>query len=326
MTCASTRRQLLHLAGAACSSMALTGAARAEGGLATGVVRAEMLLANRTPIRIGSVALRVRDLERMTAFYRDVLGLFIMERTGSRARLGAGGVALVTLEHRPAATLEASNSAGLYHTAFLMPSRKDLARWLVHVATNRVPLSGFADHLVSEAVYLDDPEGNGIEVYSDRDPGEWRWTGDQVVMGTEQLDIDGILSLTSTRVSDYAWAPEGLRIGHMHLRVGDLGRAASFYRDGVGLTVTRQRNGATFLASGGYHHHVGINVWRSAGAGSRDEAATGLIGFSVQIGQPGMIEAVEQRLRQSGTAVVHTTDGLEARDPWGTRLHLAQSA
>ncbi|HYF56769.1 MAG TPA: VOC family protein, partial [Salinarimonas sp.] len=234
MTISLTRRRLLQLASASCPAVAMMGAVRAEGGKASGVMHAESLLANRTPLRIGSVALRVRDLERMTAFYRDVLGLTVLEETGSQVRLGAGGVKLLILEHSPAASPQAQTSAGLFHTAFLMPSRMDLARWLVHVATNRVPLSGFADHLVSEAVYLDDPEGNGVEVYSDRDPSQWRWSEGVVTMGTQQLDIDGLLALVDARASGYDQAPDGLRVGHMHLRVGDLGPATVFYQEEVG--------------------------------------------------------------------------------------------
>ena len=198
-------------------------------------------------MRIGTVTIRVRGLDTVADFYRDVIGLTVMERTATSATLGAGGVKLLVLEAHPGAANEPRNAAGLYHTAFLMPTRKDLARWLVHAAINRVPLSGFADHRVSESVYLDDPEGNGIEVYADRDPSLWQWTGDTVTMGTDQLDIDDLVSLTDTKVSNYAGAPEGLRIGHVHLRVGDLAKADGFYRGVIGFDPTRQRSGAAFL-------------------------------------------------------------------------------
>ena len=223
---------------------------------------------------------------------------------------------------RPQAPDESRKAAGLYHTAFLMPTRKDLARWLVHAAINRVPLSGFADHLVSESVYLDDPEGNGIEVYADRDPSLWQWSDGTVKMATDQLDIDDLVSLTDTRTSDYAAAPEGLRIGHIHLRVGDLAQANSFYRGALGFDPTRQRNGAAFLSSGRYHHHLGLNVWQSAGAGRRDDAATGLAWFSLEIEKPDLFAAQEVRLHQAGVQVVPVANGLEAVDPWGTRVRL----
>jgi catechol 2,3-dioxygenase len=245
-----------------------------------------------------------------------------MERSAAGAVLGAGGVKLVVLEAHPDAAREARNAAGLYHTAFLMPARKDLARWLVNAAINRVPLSGFADHLVSESVYLDDPEGNGIEVYADRDPTLWKWSDGAVAMATDQLDIDNLVSLTNTQVSDYAHAPDGLRIGHMHLRVGDLATADGFYRGTLGFDPTRQRNGAAFLSSGRYHHHLGLNVWQSAGAGRRDDAATGLAWFSLEMDNAELYAAREARLRQAGVEVKAIANGIEAADPWGTRVRL----
>ena len=315
-----TRRTLLHLAGASSFAAAAAAAAHAEGNAGGG----GPTFANRTPMRIGSVTLRVRKLDAVADFYRDVLGLAVMERTATGAVLGSGGIKLLVLEAHPQALDESRKAAGLYHTAFLMPSRKDLARWLVHAALNRVPLSGFADHRVSESIYLDDPEGNGIEVYADRDPSLWQWSDGTVTMGSDQLDIDGLAALTDTRVSDYAHAPEGLRIGHMHLRVGDLAQADGFYRGVLGFDPTRQRNGAAFLSSGRYHHHLGLNVWQSAGAGRRDDAATGLAWFSLEIEQADLFAAQQERLRQAGVEVVPVANGLEAVDPWGTRVRLVK--
>ena len=312
-----TRRTLLHLAGASSLAAAAAGAARAEGGGGGGPT-----FANRTPMRIGMVTIRVRNLDSMADYYRDVLGLSVMERSATGAVLGAGGVKLVVLEARPDAAREARTAAGLYHTAFLMPTRKDLARWLVNAAINRVPLSGFADHLVSESVYLDDPEGNGIEVYADRDPTLWKWSDGAVAMATDQLDIDDLVSLTNTRVSDYSQAPDGLRIGHMHLRVGDLEQADRFYGGTIGLDPTRQRSGAAFLSSGRYHHHLAINVWQSAGAGPRDATATGLAWFSLEVAASEILQAQQERLRQAGAPAAAIENGIETSDPWGTKLRL----
>jgi len=313
-----TRRTLLHLAGASSFAAAAAAAARAEQGGSGG----GPTFASRTPMRIGTVTIRVRKLDAVADFYRDVLGLSVMERSATGATLGAGGVKLVALEAHPDVATEARNAAGLYHTAFLMPTRKDLARWLVNAAIHRVPLTGFADHRVSESVYLDDPEGNGIEVYADRDPSLWQWNGGTVTMATDQLDIDDLVALTDTRVSDYAHAPDGLRIGHMHLRVGDLARADGFYRGTLGFDPTRQRNGAAFLSSGRYHHHLGLNVWQSAGAGRRDGTATGLAWFSLEIAQADLFAARQERLRQAGVEVATVANGIEAADPWGTRVRL----
>ena len=203
-----------------------------------------------------------------------------------------------------------------------MPTRKDLARWLVHAAANRIPLTGFADHLVSKSVYLDDPEGNGIEVYADRAPELWQWNSGTVTMATDPLDIDGLLALTDTRTTSYAKAPDGLRIGHMHLRVGDLERADRFYGGVIGFDPTRKRTGAAFLSSGRYHHHLALNVWQSSGAGPRDDAATGLAWFSLEIAAPEILAAQEQRLRQAGAPAVAIADGIETADPWGTKVRL----
>jgi catechol 2,3-dioxygenase len=319
MTIDLTRRTLLHLAGASSLTAAAVGAAQAEGSAGNGPT-----FANRTPMRVGMVTLRVRDLDLVANYYRDAIGLTVMARTATSARLGSGGVALLDLERREGAAREARNAAGLYHAAFLMPTRKDLARWLVHAAANKIPLTGFADHLVSESVYLDDPEGNGIEVYADRAPELWKWDSGTVAMATDQLDIDGLLALTDTRTTNYPKAPDGLRIGHMHLRVGDLEQADRFYSGTIGLDPTRKRSGAAFLSSGRYHHHLAINVWQSSGAGPRDGAATGLAWFSLEIATQQILEAQEQRLRQAGAPAVAITDGIETSDPWGTKVRLSR--
>lgn len=276
-------------------------------------------------MRIGAVALRVRNLDRVADYYRDALGLTVLARAEGVVHLGAGGTRLLTLELRPDAPFETQGSAGLFHTAFLMPTRKDLARWLVHAVRNRLPLTGFADHLVSEAVYLDDPEGNGIEVYSDRDPQSWSWTEGMVTMATKNLDIDDLVSLTDVRVSDYAAAPEMLRVGHMHLKVGEIDRAESFYRSAVGLDLTRQRGGASFLSSGRYHHHLGMNIWQSRGAGRRNNEAAGLSWFSLEVDSADTLAAQESRLKQTGAVVQIIAGGLETADPWGTRLRIVRT-
>lgn len=317
MTIDLTRRTLLHLAGASSLGAAAAGAAQAEGTAGGGPT-----FANRTPMRVGMVTLRVRDLDKVADYYRDAIGLTVMTRTAAGVRLGAGGVPLLDLEKRESAAREARNAAGLYHTAFLMPTRKDLARWLVHAAASRIPLSGFADHLVSESVYLDDPEGNGIEIYADRAPELWQWNAGTVTMATDPLDIDGLLALTDTRTTSYARAPDGLRIGHMHLRVGDLEQADRFYGSVIGFDPTRKRTGAAFLSSGRYHHHLGINVWQSRGAGRRDDTATGLAWFSLEISGPDILQAQEQRLQQAGAPAVAINDGIETADPWGTKVRL----
>lgn len=204
-----------------------------------------------------------------------------------------------------------------------MPTRGDLARWVVHVVAARIPATGGSDHSVSEAIYLDDPEGNGVEVYSDRPRELWRWTDGVVTMGTFRLDADVLFALARRDGGRYEGAPAGLRVGHVHLRVGDIPRGRGFYRDAMGLDLTRERTGAAFLASGGYHHHLAINTWQSAGAPARDPLSTGLDWFSLNIAEAGMIEAQAARLEASG-ATVRPLDGggVEVADPWGTRVRL----
>jgi catechol 2,3-dioxygenase len=280
--------------------------------------------ASRTPLHIGAVALKVRDLGPMTAFYRDVLGLAVLDQDKDGAVLGAGGVPFVHLEHRPNAKPDDPREAGLYHTAFLMPTRADLARWVLHIARNRVPISGASDHAVSEAFYLDDPEGNGIEVYSDRPAQTWNWSGGELKMVTDPLDIEAIVREVPPTAA-FSGAPDGMRIGHIHLRVGDVGRAEAFYRDALGLDVTRRRHGASFLSSGRYHHHVAGNVWHSAGAKTRDEDRAGLSWFTIEATDAGAFDQAEMRLRQAGAKPASLANGIEATDPWGTRVRIAHA-
>jgi catechol 2,3-dioxygenase len=280
--------------------------------------------ANRTPVHIGAVGLKVRDLDRVTGFYRDVLGLTVLDRDKDRTALGAGGVAFVHLEHEPSAKSDDPREAGLYHTAFLMPTRADLARWLRHVARCRVPLTGASDHAVSEAFYLDDPEGNGVEVYCDRPADTWEWTGPDLKITTDPLDVDSILREVASSAT-YPAAPEGLRIGHVHLRVGDVARAEAFYRGALGLDVTRRRHGATFLSSGRYHHHIAANVWHSAGAAARDTDRAGLSWLSLEAADAAAFDTAKSLLAQAGVEVAAMPAGIATADPWGTRLRITQA-
>jgi catechol 2,3-dioxygenase len=274
----------------------------------------------RAPIHIGAVGLIARDLERLTAYYRDMLGLTVLDHSGERALLGVGDVTLLELTQRPSALLDDPREAGLYHTAFLMPTRADLARWILHASQTRVAITGASDHDVSEAIYLDDPEGNGVEVYSDRPSDQWRRDGQTIFQKTEPLDIDAIIGEVDPATATYASAPGGLRIGHIHLRVGDVAGAEDFYGGVLGLDVTRRRAGASFLSSGGYHHHVAVNTWHSEGARRRDSKRAGLAWFSIEVnGEPTLL-GLRNRLGAANVAADLSPDGLAATDPWGTRI------
>jgi len=269
------------------------------------------------PIGIGSVALTVRDLEKVATFYREVVGLDLLERTPGNARLGAGGVAFLELLHRPDALPRDPAAAGLYHTAFLLPSRADLGRWLAHAASLGLRLDGAADHLVSEAVYLHDPEGNGIEIYADRPRSEWRWEGGQVIMANNRLDMIGLRALAT---SPWTGAPSGTRIGHVHLQVGDLEAAKRFYAGLLGFDIIREGPQAVFMSTGGYHHHLACNTWESPGAGPRDPRQAGLAAVDLVAEDRATLDGIATRASASDI----DTTGL--RDPWGTLIRFTALA
>jgi len=277
--------------------------------------------ANRTPLHIGGVGLVVRDLEKVAEYYRHLLGVSELARDSGTVRLGAGGVPFLELTERPDAKPDDAREAGLYHTAFLMPTRADLARFVLHIARAGVPVSGASDHGVSEAIYLDDPEGNGIEVYADRPPETWQWRDGLVAMPTVALDV-GDLARAADGAPPYGEAPAGLRIGHIHLRVGDLAPVQRFYTEGIGLAPTRSRGGALFMSSARYHHHVATNVWHSQGAGPRDGSRAGLAWFTIEANDSRTVGDVAARLQAAGAPVAPQPYGFETADPWGTRIRV----
>jgi catechol 2,3-dioxygenase len=273
-----------------------------------------------TPIHIHSAALRVRDLAMMTDFYNRFMGLDTISRNEAETVLGKDGVPLMHLLAKPTDEWDDKRSAGLYHTAFLMPSRKALGEWLVFAVRNKIPFTGFADHLVSEALYLDDPEGNGIEVYADRSPLGWTWTNNLVDMASEPLDLDNLVEGLPMEASPPYVAPTGFRIGHVHLRVGDVAKAEDFYIGTAGLELTqRLQNSATFLANGHYHHHIGANIWHSRNAGQRSDKMSGLEFLAFSVSQP-LMDGLKQRLKNSGADFHEQGDVVEALDPWGTKV------
>jgi catechol 2,3-dioxygenase len=191
--------------------------------------------------------------------------------------LGAGDRPLLTIEADPTAKPDDPRSAGLFHTAFLLPSRADLGRWIKHAADRQVPIDGASDHLVSEALYLTDPEGNGIEIYADRPSETWAHEGASIKMATIRLDIPSVLSAIPDGDAGWKGAPDNSIVGHVHLRVGDPVEAERWWREEMGFdTMAKYGAQAVFLSTGGYHHHIGANSWQSAGAGRRDPSRAGL--------------------------------------------------
>lgn len=280
--------------------------------------------ASSSPV-VGPVALTVADLDRQVGFYRDALGLAVHCQDGTSAALGAGGRDLVLLEERPDAP-RPRRSTGLYHLAILLPARRDLARALRHLAEARVPFQGFADHLVSEAIYLADPEGNGIEVYRDRPREEWIYDGGNLRMTTDPLDVEGVMGELQGDGEPWAGLPAGTRMGHVHLRVSDLAAAEAFYRDLLGLDVTtRYGSGASFLSKEGYHHHLGLNTWESRGAAPPPEGALGLKSFRLHL-PAAEVRRIRTAAGERGIAAEETDGGLLLRDPAGNAVEIAAAA
>lgn len=273
-----------------------------------------------TPLRVGGVSLRVRDAERAGAFYREVVGLSELGREGGAVWLGAGGRRLVELRGDPNLGRRDPRGAGLFHTAFLMPARADLAAWLRHAAEHRFAISGASDHAVSEAIYLADPEGNGVEIYADRPSAEWPLADGEIAMTTEALDVEALLAAQGAR--HWRGAPEGLVIGHIHLQVGALPAADRFYREVVGFDIACRRSAASFYGAGGYHHQIAANVWNSRNAGAIDEGAAGLAGFEIATQDAATIEAIAERAAKAGLRVREGEGGLVLDDPWGLPITL----
>ncbi len=227
---------------------------------------------------LGPVRLTVSDLDRSRVFYERAIGLRATELDDGTLGLGVpGGPALVELRGDSAAPRLNRRAPGLYHLAILVPTRLDLAFAIARLVQAQWPLDGASDHLVSEALYLSDPDGNGIEIYRDRPRSEWRRDGDQLQMATLPLDLDDIVGQLRDATELQAEVPAGTRIGHVHLQVSDVGEAEAFYHGVLGFDVmVRGYPGALFVSAGGYHHHIGLNTWHSAGAAPAPVGSVGL--------------------------------------------------
>jgi len=279
---------------------------------------AATLEAHKAPVFIGAVTLRAHDLPALTAYYRDAIGLRLIRQDAESAELGVGGQVLVRLV---AGAARPTSAAGLFHLAILLPSRRDLANWLRHAAVTRIPLEGASDHLVSEALYLSDPEGNGIEIYRDRKREEWpRKPDGGIAMATERLDLDRLLA--EAEGGPYAGMPEGTGMGHIHLRVGDTVAAEAFYRGLLGFDLMVHYPGASFLASGGYHHHIAGNIWGSRGAGPRRPGEAGLDSFELVARNEADFAGMRERILAGGGTEAEGVPGIA--DPWGNRLVLVR--
>jgi catechol 2,3-dioxygenase len=276
---------------------------------------------------MGMVALNVADLAGSLDFYRNVMGFQVLNEGANGALLGAGGTPLLGLHARPGAPLAPASATGLYHFAILLPSRSDLGRWLLHLVESGYPLGGASDHLVSEALYLSDPEGNGIEVYRDRPRTEWLGADGRMQMATEPLDLRSLLAEAQANPQPWGGLPAGTRLGHMHLQVGDIPGARDFYTGVLGFDIMfdLERMGALFISAGGYHHHLGLNTWHSRGQGPAPEGSTGLHSFTVVLPDEEALAPVLARLEAAGVPYNKENGSVSVQDPWrNTILFLTQ--
>jgi catechol 2,3-dioxygenase len=273
--------------------------------------------------RLGPVRLQVADLARSLPFYEGVLGLRVLARDGDVATLAAQGEdrALVELRARAGARPAASRGRlGLYHFAILLPDRPSLGRFVRHVAETGVR-AGAGDHLVSEAFYLTDPDGLGIEVYADRPRETWTRVGRELMMATDPVDVEGLVRAAG----DVPWTgmPAGTVIGHVHLHVGDLQQSAAFFSEALGFDrVVWSYPGALFLGAGGYHHHLGTNTWAGAGAKPSAEGDARLVEWTIEVPDEDAVGAVAASLASAGYAADREGGDVVAADPWGTTVRV----
>jgi catechol 2,3-dioxygenase len=267
---------------------------------------------------LGPVHLTVTDLARSVAFYEEVIGLRVQDAGDGEAALGD-----VLVLHEERGARRAGRHAGLYHVALLFPERAELARAAVRIAMTRTPIQGASDHGTHEAIYLPDPDGNGLELAWDRDRSVWPSYEEQLAGGVQPLDVPDLLGVVASE-EPTARAGDGVTVGHVHLHVGDLEAATRFYRDGLGFEVQADLGTAVFVSAGGYHHHVGMNVWRGRGVPPQPD---GIVGFGHwTLVAPDSLAAVRERLEALGAPVEEHPAGLRTRDPSGIAVVVTEEA
>ncbi|MEO8289333.1 MAG: VOC family protein [Chloroflexota bacterium] len=273
---------------------------------------------------LGLVALTVADLARSADFYTKVLGFSLIEEGENNVVLGAGSKPLLALTEKPGAPPAPATATGLYHFAILVPTRADLARSLLHLVQSGYPLEGAADHLVSEALYLSDPDNNGIEIYRDRPREDWPRRAGVIQMATDPLDLGALLIEAQADARPWDGLASGTKLGHMHLQVANLSQARDFYHGVLGfdIVVDWERMGALFVSAGGYHHHIGLNTWRSRGGRPAPEGSAGLSYFSVILPDTAALAPVLARLDAAGIEYRQENGGVVVEDPWKNSIRL----
>ncbi len=277
--------------------------------------------------RLGRVCLQIADLTHSLAFYERTLGLRVIERTTTRATLAVGGNdrVLVELQEQPGAQPAHPRLLGLYHIAILLPDRASLGRFARHLADQGIVASaGF--HRVSEALYLTDPDGLGIEVYADRPRDTWQRVGRELLISSDPIDLDGLVAAAG----DVRWSgmPAGTVIGHVHLRVGDISQAVAFFSESLGFDrMTWRYPGAMFMGAGGYHHHLATNVWAATGARTPSAHDARLVEWTIEVPQVQDVADVTRSVAAAGYPVETIADGeILVRDPWGTAVRVLATA
>jgi catechol 2,3-dioxygenase len=271
----------------------------------------------------GVISLSVASLKRSLAFYTDALGFGVLEQSASDAVLGAAGTPLLILkEETGALPWMVDNATGLYHFAILLPTRADLGRWVRHFITRNYPPPGQGDHIVSEALYLRDPDGHGIEVYRDRPREGWVWTNGTVKMGGGPVDVRGMIAEANVAGLPWTGLPAGTIIGHIHLQVGDIKQAEAFYHDILGFDIVAGMGSALFVSAGGYHHHLGLNIWHSQGANPAPEGTATLRFYTLSLPTDEARAAVVARLAAAGIAYEVKGTTVVLRDPWQNTIIL----
>ena len=273
-----------------------------------------------TGLAMGAVHLRTRDATRLVPFYQQVVGLTELSRSADRVTLGAGGRPLVVLEQHPGLGPVPQRAPGLFHLAVRVPDRASLAARL-HALRASGARFGASDHRVSEALYVDDPDGNGVEIYRDRPAEDWPWEGTSIAMATEPLDLADLAAQAPPSAAVEP-APAGTDMGHVHLKVTDLAATRAFWGDVVGLTLMAEYPGALFMAADGYHHHLGLNVWQSRGTAPAPAGTSGLDRLTLHLPPEG-IAALHRRLAQAGWPVALDDGTLCFADPSGNGVQVA---
>jgi catechol 2,3-dioxygenase len=272
-------------------------------------------------ITIDSVSLRVADLDRSIHFYQGVLGFQVLDRADDKVTLGINQTPFLQIYQPVGIQPKKARTTGLYHFAILLPDRVELGSFLQHMINSGYPLQGASDHLVSEAIYFADPDGNGIEVYADRPAVTWKWNDGEVEMASIPLDVKDLLSDSKGKL--WEGMPAGTTIGHIHLHVSELKETEKYYTAGLGFdVVTRYGGQALFISYDQYHHHIGLNTWNGVGAPTPSENSVGMIHYTIRFREEAKLTKVIENLKALGASVVHEGVYLRTEDPSGNQIRL----